>query len=255
MLKAKLLQDGLPITFPDNPSRSLDLTAVISRVYTNKTQPLRLNLEKIIELRNTGTHYVTEDYETIYAPFFQANVLSFCEQIRRFHDVDVSKHISQNFLTLSINPKTLTNEEIEAKYTAEMAIKLIQARDDAEYLVSSSNSSDLYIPIRTHMYITKDPKKADFLVAVNSSSDNKVQIVKQVQNPDETHKLSFKNVIDAVNKQIIARSISFNFRNSKGECDFNKYCLQAIIKFHNIKDDRRYAFALLLSESSKAPAL
>lgn len=33
---------------------------------TDKNQILRINLEKIIELRNISTHYITEGYEFSY---------------------------------------------------------------------------------------------------------------------------------------------------------------------------------------------
>ena len=68
MLKAKMLKDGKSIYFKDNHSRTLSIENVINEVYPNKTQPLRINLEKIIVLRNTSTHFITEDYETVYAP-------------------------------------------------------------------------------------------------------------------------------------------------------------------------------------------
>lgn len=74
MLKAKILKDGKSIYFKDDKNRTISISDTIKKIYTDKNQPLRLNLEKIIELRDTSTHFITEDYETIYAPFFQANV-------------------------------------------------------------------------------------------------------------------------------------------------------------------------------------
>lgn len=71
MLKAKLLKEGKSIYYLDNPNRTLNLSDVIKIIYTDKNQPLRINLEKIIDLRNISTHLVTEDYETVYAPFFK----------------------------------------------------------------------------------------------------------------------------------------------------------------------------------------
>jgi len=250
MLKAKLLKDGQPITFAKNPNRSLDLTTVVGRVYTDKYQPLRLNLEKIIQLRNIATHYITADYETIYAPFFQANVINFVEQIRRFHKVDMTQHISQNFLTLSVNIATLTGDEIQAKYTPEMAAKLLEVRDDADYLKGSSSSNDLYIPIRTDIYVTKDAKKADLQVALDSSSDAHIRIVKDLKNPNETHTLSHNNVIDAVNKQLSARSIPLNYSDGKGVHVFNQHCLQLFIRFYGVKANEKYAFPIVLSDGA-----
>lgn len=50
------------------------LADCIKKVMTNGKEPVRLNLESIDELRNTGTHLVVEEYEITYGPIFQANI-------------------------------------------------------------------------------------------------------------------------------------------------------------------------------------
>lgn len=74
-------------------------TLVFESIIWNKTDK---NLESIIELRNTSTHFITEDYELLYAPLFQACVYNYCDKMLDFHKVDIKKHISQNFLVLSV---------------------------------------------------------------------------------------------------------------------------------------------------------
>lgn len=74
MLKAKLLKEGKSIYFSNQPNRTISLTRAIELIFTNNKNPLRINLETINELRNTSTHFITEDYEKIYAPLFQACV-------------------------------------------------------------------------------------------------------------------------------------------------------------------------------------
>lgn len=76
MLKAELLNRGESIYFSDKPNRTLSVEGVIKKIYTDKHTRIRLNLEKIIELRNISTHYITEDYELKYAPLFQADYKS-----------------------------------------------------------------------------------------------------------------------------------------------------------------------------------
>jgi hypothetical protein len=71
MLKARLLNQGLSIYFPDQPDRTISINRAIELVFTNDKDPLRINLESIVDLRNTSTHFITEDYEKIYALFFK----------------------------------------------------------------------------------------------------------------------------------------------------------------------------------------
>ena len=90
MLKAHMInkfgEDS--IYYKDNKDRTITLENCLQKVITNEKAPLRRNLAKIIELRNTSTHFVTEEYEMIYIPFFQACIVvngRFCPQsVRSF---------------------------------------------------------------------------------------------------------------------------------------------------------------------------
>lgn len=243
MLKAKLLKEGSSIYYPDSPYRTLGLSDVIKKVYTDKRQPLRINLENIVDLRNTSTHFITDDYESVYAPFFQANVLNFIEQTQRFHGRDVTKRISQSFLTLSISQNELTDEEIIGKYSPEMANKLISKKENLHDLQKNHSSNDLFIPIKHEFIITKDKDSADFSVAVNKNSDASVQVVKELINPNKKYKLSFKNVIKAINKQIKTKKISFNYVSSQGNKQFTSHTLSLFNQFYDLKNDERYYYS------------
>ncbi|PTK32250.1 DUF3644 domain-containing protein [Staphylococcus hominis] len=243
MLKAKLLKDNISIYYSDNPNRTLNLSDVIKIVYTDKNQPLRINLEKIIDLRNISTHLVTEDYETVYAPFFQANILNFSEQLQKFHDIDITRKIPQNFLSLSVNMDILNNDEIRGKYSPAIAEKLITQKNDLEVAQETNSSNSLVIPLQNTIMITKNPKNADFSVNVSSDSDNNATILKELKDPNDKYKLSFNNVIKGVNKQLKAKNLKFNYydkANDKNE--FNQYTLSLIIKFYNLKNDDKYAY-------------
>ncbi len=82
MLKAHMInkfgKDS--IYYKDNRNRTITLENCLQKVITNEKAPIRKNLAKIIELRNTSTHFVTEEYEMIYIPLFQACILNFVEK-------------------------------------------------------------------------------------------------------------------------------------------------------------------------------
>lgn len=63
MLKAEMLNRGFSIYYSDNPERTLSLEYVLKKIYSDENTRIRLNLEKIIELRNISTHFITEDYK------------------------------------------------------------------------------------------------------------------------------------------------------------------------------------------------
>jgi len=56
------------IYYKDKKNRTVSLEYCVKKVYPNEKDPVRLNLEKIIDLRNTSTHFITEEYEMLYVP-------------------------------------------------------------------------------------------------------------------------------------------------------------------------------------------
>ena len=64
MLKAHMINKfgANSIYYSDKPNRTISLENCVQKIFTNEKAPLRKNLEKVIELRNTSTHFITEEY-------------------------------------------------------------------------------------------------------------------------------------------------------------------------------------------------
>ena len=245
MLKAELLNRQIPIYYKDNESRTLSLENVVKKIYSDSNTRIRLNLEKIIELRNISTHYITEDYELKYAPLFQACVINFTNELLRFHNQDITQHIAQNFLTISASYEPLSNEEIRIKYPAEIAEKFIQQANEIDILSNEYNSDKFSIGIKQNLFITKKKKEANFTVAICKESENKVAIIKDSKDPSQTHKYSYANVITVVEARLKKQNIKLNYKKS-----FNQYVLNLIIDFYKIKDEPKYAYCHKIGNST-----
>ena len=246
MLKAELLNRGESIYYKDKQERTLSLNDTLKKIYSDKNTRIRLNLEKIIELRNISTHFITEDYEVKYAPLFQACVLNYVNEIKRFHEVDITEYIAQNFLTISARYEPLTNEQIRIKYPPEIAEKLIQQSNEIEVLSNAYNSDKFAIEIKQNLYLTKKRSEADFLVALAPESDNKVAKVKELKDPVNTHKYSFNNVIVAVQENLKKKSIKLGY-----EKGFNSYVLNLVVDFYNVKQNTDYAYKHVIGNQNQ----
>ena len=245
VLKAELLNRQIPIYYKDNESRTLSLENVVKKIYSDSNTRIRLNLEKIIELRNISTHYITEDYELKYAPLFQACVINFTNELLRFHNQDITQHITQNFLTISASYEPLSNEEIRIKYPAEIAEKFIQQANEIDILSNEYNSDKFSIGIKQNLFITKKKKEPNFTVAICKESENKVAIIKEPKDPSQTHKYSYANVVTVVEERLKKQNIKLNYK--KG---FNQYVLNLIIDFYKIKDEQKYAYCHKIGNST-----
>ncbi|MDL2063350.1 DUF3644 domain-containing protein [Lactiplantibacillus paraplantarum] len=237
MLKAELLNRGESIYYKDDPDRTLSVSNVIAKIYTDKNTRIRLNLEKIIDLRNISTHYITEDYEFKYAPLFQACVLNFVTEINRFHSINMTDYIPQNFLTISASYEPLTNEQIQLKYPPEIAEKFITQANEIDVLSQEYDSDRFSINIKQNLYITKKKGEADFTVRVDRYSSNGVAFIKDLKDPSDTHKYSYNNVIKAVQTRLTKKNIKLGYSSG-----FNQYVLNLVIDFYNIKQNSNYAY-------------
>lgn len=237
MLKAELLNRGISIYYKNKPDRSLSVSDVVKKVYTDHDTRIRLNLEKIIDLRNISTHFITEDYEAKYVPLFQACAINYAKELLRFHGRDITDYISPNFLTITARYEPLDNEQIRLKYPHEIAEKMIQKCNDIDVSTEMYDSEKFSINVKQNLYITKKRDEADFIVSIAPGSDNRVAKVKELKDPANTHKHSFNNVISAVHTDLMKRNIKIGYGSG-----FNKYVLGLVIDFYNVKENPDFSY-------------
>ena len=242
MLKAYLIKTKgeANIYYKDNPERTISLENCIKQIFTNDKDPLRLNLEKIIELRNISTHFITEEYEMVYVPLFQSCIFNFNEKMQKFHGIDVTELISLNFLNLVVKEKSFDENEIRAKYSDQITHKLLGLNDKISKIVDESNSN-FAVKIEHHYYITKDKNKATDTVVVDKNSTNPVQIIKELKNPNETHKYNAKKVCAEITKQI--KRLNLNVKQNGTIIKvFNFYHFNLFCKYFGIKGNEKWCF-------------
>lgn len=234
MLKAYMIKKfgESSIYYKDNKSRTISLENCVQQVFTNNKDPLRRNIEHIIDLRNTSTHFITEEYEMIYIPLFQACVFNFIEKIQEFHNVDMTEVIPQNFLTLVVNINAINEEEIRAKYPAEIAKKLISLNETLIPTISENNNR-FAIRVDHHYYVTKDKNKATTIVAVNKDASTNIKIIKELKDPNDTHKYTCKHCCTAIKKALEKSEININF---------NSYVFNLFCKYYAIKENEKLCY-------------
>ena len=64
-----------------------------------------------------------------------------------------------------------------------------------------------------------------------------MSIVKDLKDPSDTHKYSYKNVITAVQERLKKRNIKLGYGPG-----FTQYVLNLIIDFYDIKQNKKYAY-------------
>lgn len=243
MLKAELIKRDISIYYKDS-DRTLSLSDSIKKIYSDPHTRIRLNLEQIVELRNTSTHFITEDYELKYIPLFQACVFNYEREIKRRHDIDITDYLPENFLALSGHVKPLADEEIRVKYPPEIAERLIQKSSVLSELTDQYNSDKFAVAVKQNLYITKKKNEADFIVSIENNADTKIQIVKELKDPANTHPLRFNDVVKLVNDEMRKKNLKIDNNNG-----FTTAVLTNFVNFYNIKAEERYSYEHMLGNS------
>lgn len=241
MLKSHLIKTKgeQSIYYKDNPERTINLENCIRLIFTNDKDPLRLNLEKIIELRNTSTHFITEEYEMVYVPLFQSCLFNFGEKMQKFHGIDITELISLNFLNLVVKEKALDENEIKAKYSDKIAEKLIGLNDKIERL-SDVNNSHFAIRIEHVHYITKDKDKATDVIALDKNAETKGIIIKELKDPNKTHAYTMKTINKAVNNKL--KNLGIVLKYNGEEKEFNQYHFKMFCKYFDLKSKIEFCY-------------
>ncbi|MCI8821921.1 MAG: DUF3644 domain-containing protein [Lachnospiraceae bacterium] len=220
------------IYYKDNPGRTITLENCIQKIFTNEKGPLRRNLIKIIELRNTSTHFITEEYEMIYIPLFQACVLNFVEKMQEFHEVDMTQVVPQNFLTLAVSMKSLDENAIRAKYPEEIAEKILETNHRLVPMIQENNQS-FAIKIEHYHYITKDRNKATSFVHLDRDAEAGVKIIKELKDPNNTHKYTMKTALKEINRQLQKAGLDIKM---------NAYHFDLFNKVFGLKENEKYCY-------------
>jgi hypothetical protein len=248
MLKAYLIKTKgeKSIYYAKDEKRTITLSNCIEQIFTNKNDPLRMNLERIIELRNTSTHFITEEYEQIYVPFFQSCVLNYCDKMLTFFDVDVTDKIPANFLTLSIKVSSIEPKEIQARYPKLIAEQLLETLTHINNSVPEEGNEKYAILIKHDIYLTKKKEIASASVAISKDADQAAFIFKNVKDWQQTCPHRRKKCIELINKEIKKNNINF-INPTKDPSDdkyhtFNTSHFDLIVKFYNMKSNKEYCY-------------
>ena len=246
MLKAYMINKfGVDsIYYKDKPNRTITLENCVKKIFTNEKAPLRKNHEKVIELRNTSTHFITEEYEAVYVPLLQACVFNFVDKMMEFHKIDMTQVIPENFITLSVRLKSLDETEIRGKYEEQVAEKIVSVQQTLEPMISENNSA-FAIKVEHYHYMTKDKNKATELFHIEKDAQEGVRIIKELKNPNNTHKYNAKACIREINKRIQKDNIKLLYNGAVTQ--LNMYHFNLFTSYFDIKDNEKLCFTYQIS--------
>lgn len=235
MLKARISKTmGERAVFYPASSRSLSLSDCVKKVFTNTGDPLWRNLGIIIELRNTSTHYVTEEYELFYGPVLQYCVEKYDEKLREFHGVEISDRIPENYLALSVRRGYVDVDAVRARYPKEIVEKMLSL--GSSVLTEGTPGAVSYA---TEFRLTKK-RNADFTIRLDGGADTPAAIFHTLTDPINKYKYRTKTAVKFIKDRLSKAGITILIKGEPKE--FNSYHFKVFVDFYEMKSNETYCY-------------
>lgn len=240
LLKAKMLNEGKSIYYPDKPNRTISLSNCVSSAFTNDKDPIRKNLEILIGLRNTTTHYVIKEMDTIYLPFMQSNVLNYSQKLFDYFERDITEKINSSFMTLVVNNEEISDEKILSNYGNNIFDRYMKVKNETQKIISDNSNEKLAIKIDLNVKIVKDKKDAKTTFRITQEGEEPVRIIKELKDTNLTHCFNQKRVRELVIDNLKRKGIDIKF---------TQYDLKLICDKFDLKNNEKYFYKHVLTNS------
>lgn len=190
LLKATIAKDnGKEKIFYKN-GNSLSIDDCIKNVFPNPNNLIRKNITEIAEIRNYATHLIIPNFNKLLQPLFQASVINYL----KFLSTHWEQYGFNEFYTypLIVDNKNFDDRTIKDIYGSEALSFFNNKKGRIANLVQDSTTdvSELFIPITYNLAYTKDVSKADILSYYNTNGIgfNGLFIAKDI---DKSHPYSY----------------------------------------------------------------
>lgn len=240
MLKAHIIrQIGYESVYYPGSDRTLSLSDCLKKVFTNENDPLRLNMDVVCELRNTSTHFVTDEYELFYGPILQECVKFYEEKLRELHGIEISDRIPENYLALSVRRGDVDFDVIKARYPREVVEKMLELGSS----IVASRPEGFGIGYATEFRLTK--KKGEGIpVRIASDSNTAVSILHSLTDPINKYTYRAKRGADFIRRKLNKEGVILRVKGEPKE--FNVFHFNVFVDFYNMKGNDAYSYNLSL---------
>jgi len=236
LLKAYLIEgtkNDKTIFYPKQkgqPQKSISVRDALKRIFPNENDPIRRNIEDIIDLRDEAAHLIIQELESIYVGLFQAGVLNYLEKIKEWFGVSVADKISPAMLSLIFDIEKANPAFVKKKHGKKIAEFFVSKLADIEKNISSLNDKKYSISIEYKLALVKKPKDADITLSVGPEGKFSGTVIRVPKDPKLTHPYRQKDCIELIRKEFGEDII------------FNNYDFQSIFHKEKVKGNYKYHY-------------
>lgn len=237
LLKAKIIEDNKSENsiyyrkVKGQLRKSLSLRDCLKNIFKNETDPVRRNIETINDIRDSATHFIIEELESIYSGLFQAGILNYVNALHNWFDSSITDKCSPALMTLVGTTKDIDPIKIQKKYgptILEFVQSQIRSIDESEHSISDAK---FRIPVEYKLVLTKVEGDADIRLTASDLGGKSALVFEVAKNPEKTHPNLQKHVVAKV--------------ATRAKTKFTTYDFQAVLTVERIKGNGKYHFEMI----------
>src|SRR5215216_7587285 len=247
LLKAKIINDTNDknsIFYDrkrDEPLRSIALRDCIKKVFLSETDPMRRNLERIVELRDESVHLVISKVPPTVLALFQSCVLNYHRCLVNWVEISLSKRVTIGMMTIGydFSPEQfdLQNPVLRRHLGKESVEYLVKFQTDIQQEYEALNKPVEYsIDINYKLALVQKPGEADIVLA-KGEPGLAVNFIEIPKDPSKTHPFRQSEVVESINKAL-------------GEKTTNAYTIQCVKKVYNVEKRPEFYYKATIKNST-----
>jgi len=213
LLKAELIekQGEAHIFRPQKPGRrreSIGLDECLRQVFTRTRDPVRLNIERIAELRHSATHLVMPELQPSFARLFQAGVLNFSRRFREKTGETVVPRQNVGLLILAATEDQIEAAPLGKLYGDEVAAELLELAKKVDDEATRINDARFAIPVEYTLRFATKGEEPDVSLVHATEAPVRAVIFEKPVDPEKDFPLRTKEL-----EELIAKKLGTKFNN------------------------------------------
>lgn len=254
LLKAKIVNDENidAIYYKNNKSRTITLKEAIKKIMTNDKDPIRTNLELIVDLRDKAIHLIIPEFNLLYSKILTPCAKHYSSKIFEYFSISINNKTGLDFMNLYI-PSENNKIDILGKYGEKINEEYLEFNDTVfNTLKANDFNPDICIDYKLTFAKINDKNKADFTYYLDKNNNNqKIVEITKIKDPENHFIYTHNKIVKVIDTELRNMNLRIypmsevKYKNSNENKYFTSSHFIYYIEFNNIKekkDDNIYAY-------------
>jgi hypothetical protein len=210
-----------------DPKRTISLRDALIKAIPNEKEPLRRNLEVVVDLRDEAMHFVISEVPNDVLLLFQACVINYHKKLNEWFEISLSDRVTVGMMTivydLSSGSFDLGSPAVKRRLGKDVAVylALMQKKIQAEFN-TLERSPEFLIGVEYKLVLTKKPGDADIVLS-SGDKGNSATVFQVAKDPSASHPHRLKELLVALVAALDGAAIA------------NQHDIQCVNKAHGVK--------------------